>query len=213
MNASEAERKKAEEMERKKAEVRARLEAAAGTKKKKGFMTPERKKKLRALLRKKAAEELKKEQERKAEERRRQIAERTGQPKKLDGLNEAELQAVCREYHKRIEELHSSKFDLEYAVAKKEFEIQELSHKVNDSRGRFVKPPLKKVPKYEQKIEKMLLAARKEVGFTVALKSVKKDQFKLDDKESEKKETPEWSLKAKAVSHESKAESEAEAEE
>jgi len=107
--------------------------------------------------------------------------------------------------------LHSSKFDLEYTVAKKEFEIQELSHKVNDCRGRFVKPPLKKVPKYEQKIEKMLLAARKEVGFTVALKSVKKEQFKLDDKEDKKE--PEWSLKAKASTHESKAESEAEAEE
>lgn len=27
----------------------------------------------------------------------------------------------------------------------------------------------------------MLLAARKEIGFTVALKAVKKEQFKLDD--------------------------------
>ena len=54
------------------------------------------------LLRKKAAEELKKEQERKAEERKRMIIQRTGKPKPLEDKNEAALQALCREYHKRI---------------------------------------------------------------------------------------------------------------
>merc|ERR1712180_459610 len=98
-----ADSEKQKEMDAKKAEVRARLEAqAAGKKAKKGFMTPERKKKLRMLLRKKAAEELKKEQERKAQERRRIIDERCGAAKNLDGANEAELQTILREFHKRI---------------------------------------------------------------------------------------------------------------
>lgn len=114
-------------------------------------MTPERKKKLRVLLRKKAAEELKREQERKAEERKRAITERTGTPKVLEGVNEAGLQAICKEYHKKITDLHGDKFDLEYEVCKREFEIQELSGRVNDMRGRFIKPTLKKVPKYGQK--------------------------------------------------------------
>lgn len=88
--------------------------------KKKGFMTPERKKKLRVskpiqmdyisanqlvslannsrsilgtfqlLLRKKAAEELKRQQEAKAAERRKVIAERTGEKKNTDNMNEGE---------------------------------------------------------------------------------------------------------------------------
>lgn len=58
-----------------------------------------------------------------------------------------------------------------------------------------IRPPLKKIPKYEAKIERMLLNARKEIGFTVTLKSVKKDQM-TETKEA-KKETPEWSWKQK----------------
>ncbi|WP_139119044.1 troponin, partial [Pseudoalteromonas sp. BMB] len=68
-------------------------------------MTPARKKKLRTLLRKKAAEELKKEQERKAEERKKTISARCGPAKNLDGINEAALLSICKEYHTRISQL------------------------------------------------------------------------------------------------------------
>lgn len=74
-------------------------------------------------------------------------------------------------------------------------QIHDLSSQVNDTRGKFVKPPLKRVPKYEQKIERMLLNARKEVGFTVTLKSVKKDQFKVDEPKDSKDLAPDWSWK------------------
>lgn len=180
-----------EEREKKKAEVRARLEAAASSNKKKGFMTPERKKKLRALLRKKAAEELKRQQEAKANERRRVIAERTGDKANVDELDESELADLCRKYHQRIVELENEKYDLEYSVKRIDFDIHELSMKVNDMRGRYIKPTLKKVPKFGVKIERMLINARKEVGFTINLKSVKKDT-KIDDS---KKDDPEWSWK------------------
>lgn len=62
-------------------------------------------------------------------------------------------------------------------------------------RGKFVKPPLKRVPKYEQKIERMLLNARKEIGFTVTLKSVKRDQFRVDEPKDNNSQAPEWSWK------------------
>jgi len=132
-------------MDAKKAEVRARLEAAAQQKKgKKGFMTPERKKKLRLLLRKKAAEELKKEQERKAAERRRIIEERCGKPKNVDDANEEQLEEVCKMYNDRIYECESQKWDLEFEVRRRDMEINELNIQVNDLRGKFVKPTLKK---------------------------------------------------------------------
>merc|ERR1711915_470578 len=115
-------------------------------------MTPERKKKLRLLLRKKAAEELKKEQERKAAERRRIIDERCGNPKNLDGANEDALRAVVKEYHEHIANVESGKYDLEMEIMRKDYE---LNIQVNDLRGKFIKPTLKKVSKYENKFAKL----------------------------------------------------------
>jgi len=192
-------RKKQAAMDAKKAEVRARLaEEAAAKKGKKGFMTPERKKKLRLLLRKKAAEELKKEQERKSAERRRVIEERCGKPKNLDDANEAALVSLCEEYHKRIGGLEEQKYDLEYTVKRKDFEINELNILVNDLRGKFVKPALKKVSKYENKFAKLQKKAA-EFNFRNQLKQVKKKEFEMEEEEKEKKQDakPEWANKGK----------------
>ncbi|XP_028140808.2 troponin I isoform X14 [Diabrotica virgifera virgifera] len=189
----EEKKRKQAEIERKRAEVRARMEEASKAKKaKKGFMTPERKKKLRLLLRKKAAEELKKEQERKAAERRRIIEERCGKPKLVDDANEAELQTVCRGYHEKIAKLEGDKYDLEVIERIKAQEISELNSQVNDLRGKFVKPTLKKVSKYENKFAKLQKKAA-EFNFRNQLKVVKKKEFTLEEEDKEKK--PDWSKK------------------
>ncbi|XP_055709123.1 troponin I isoform X6 [Phlebotomus papatasi] len=187
----EAKKAKQAEIERKRAEVRKRMEEASKAKKaKKGFMTPERKKKLRLLLRKKAAEELKKEQERKAAERRRIIEERCGKPKDLDNASEDNVRTICNQYHERISGLEDKKYDLELLVKYKDFEISELNAQVNDLRGKFVKPTLKKVSKYENKFAKLQKKAA-EFNFRNQLKVVKKKEFTLEEEEKEKK--PDWS--------------------
>merc|ERR1712032_1537532 len=169
------------EIDRKKADVRARLEAqAAGKKAKKGFMTPERKKKLRLLLRKKAAEELKKEQERKAAERRKVIDERCGQPKDLDNSSEDDLISICQSYHDRVKSLENEKYDMEKEVEYKDYKINELNIAVNDLRGKFIKPTLKKVSKYENKFAKLQKKAA-EFNFRNQLKTVKKKEFAMDE--------------------------------
>ncbi|XP_060844515.1 troponin I 2 isoform X1 [Rhopalosiphum padi] len=189
----EAKKAKQAEIDRKRAEVRKRMEEASKAKKaKKGFMTPDRKKKLRLLLRKKAAEELKKEQERKAAERRRIIEERCGQPKNIDDAGEDTIKRVIKEYYDRITKLEDQKFDLEYVVKKKDFEISELNSQVNDLRGKFVKPTLKKVSKYENKFAKLQKKAA-EFNFRNQLKVVKKKEFTLEEEDKEKK--PDWSKK------------------
>ncbi|XP_044730778.1 troponin I isoform X7 [Chrysoperla carnea] len=186
-------KRKQQEIERKRAEVRARMEEASKAKKaKKGFMTPERKKKLRLLLRKKAAEELKKEQERKAAERRRIIEERCGSPKDIDNASEESLKKICRDYQDRINKLEDEKFDIEYIVKRKDFEIADLNSQVNDLRGKFVKPTLKKVSKYENKFAKLQKKAA-EFNFRNQLKVVKKKEFTLEEEDKEKK--PDWSKK------------------
>jgi len=147
-----------DDAEARKAEVKARMakeaeEAAA--KKKKGFMTPARKSKLRMLLRKKAAEELKKEEERKREERRRIVNERCGEEKSLDGADEVGLRAIVQEYHDHMTATESSKYDLEMKLVMNDFIINDLTQKVTDLRGKFVKPTLKKVSKFEDKFAQL----------------------------------------------------------
>ncbi|KAL4154191.1 hypothetical protein QTP88_002024 [Uroleucon formosanum] len=189
----EAKKAKQAEIDRKRAEVRKRMEEASKAKKaKKGFMTPDRKKKLRLLLRKKAAEELKKEQERKAAERRRIIEERCGQPKNIDDAGEEELAEICEELWKRVYTVEGIKFDLERDIRMKVFEISELNSQVNDLRGKFVKPTLKKVSKYENKFAKLQKKAA-EFNFRNQLKVVKKKEFTLEEEDKEKK--PDWSKK------------------
>eukprot|EP00095_Tigriopus_kingsejongensis_P012490 maker-scaffold789_size96855-snap-gene-0.27 protein:Tk12490 transcript:maker-scaffold789_size96855-snap-gene-0.27-mRNA-1 annotation:"troponin i" len=180
------------EKEARKAKIRQQLEEqAASGRKKKGFMTPERKKKLRLLLRKKAAEELKKEQERKSAERRKVIDERCGKPRHDGGTSEVELKSLCKAYQQKILEIEGFKYDLEKAVAMKDFQINELNIAVNDMRGKFIKPTLKKVSKYENKFAKLQKKAA-EFNFRNQLKTVKKKEFTMDEDESGKK--PDWAL-------------------
>ncbi|XP_063530650.1 troponin I isoform X1 [Cydia strobilella] len=171
-------------------------EASKAKKAKKGFMTPERKKKLRLLLRKKAAEELKKEQERKAAERRRIIEERCGKPKNIEDANEAELQTICQMYWHRIYNLEGDKYELERAIEIRKMEISDLNSQVNDLRGKFVKPTLKKVSKYENKFAKLQKKAA-EFNFRNQLKVVKKKEFTLEEEDKEGgvggKKKPDWS--------------------
>ncbi|XP_050072529.1 troponin I isoform X1 [Anopheles maculipalpis] len=200
----EAKKAKQAEIERKRAEVRKRMEEASKAKKaKKGFMTPERKKKLRLLLRKKAAEELKKEQERKAAERRRIIEERCGKPKNIEDANEDQLKDIVKEYYNRMYTCEGQKWDLEYEVRKRDWEISDLNAQVNDLRGKFVKPTLKKVSKYENKFAKLQKKAA-EFNFRNQLKVVKKKEFTLEEEDKEKK--PDWSKKGDSKVKEEAAE-------
>jgi len=190
---------KMSEMDKRKAEVRARLEAqAAGKKAKKGFMTPERKKKLRLLLRKKATEELKKEQEMKAAERRKVIDQRCGKAKSLDGASEDALVSLCEGYYQKVNDLEGEKYDMEKEVELKDYRINELNIAVNDLRGKFIKPTLKKVSKYENKFAKLQKKAS-EFSIRTQLKTVKKKEFAMDEEEGAagEKKKPGWALGAK----------------
>merc|ERR1712168_1664647 len=169
-------------------------------------MTPERKKKLRLLLRKKAAEELKKEQERKAAERRRIIDERCGYPKDVEEAEEEELHYILSIYHERLLQCESTKWDLEFEVRKKDFGINELNIQVNDLRGKFIKPSLKKVSKYENEFAKLQKKAA-EFNFRNNLKQIKKKEFTMEDEEQQKKGLDKFGEKQKKVSEPSEPES------
>merc|ERR1711937_747521 len=129
--------------------------------KQKAFMTPERKKKLRTLLRKKAAQEIKLEQERKAEDRLRVIGERCGSKKDLDAASLDDLKKICQEYFDRWYSLEGEMFFLQREVILRDLQISELTISVSDMKGKFIKPTLKKVSKYENKFAKLQEKAAK----------------------------------------------------
>jgi hypothetical protein len=62
-----------------------------------------------------------------------------------------------------------------------------LTIKVNDIKGKFVKPALKKVKKIQSKFAKIEPKTEDKPGFGVALKSTGKDKFALDDVEKDEK--------------------------
>ena len=129
--------------------------------KKKGFMTPERKKKLRTLLRKKAKEELQKEQERKAEQRIKIIAERCGSKGDLESMSEDDLKKLVKGYFDKWFSLEGEMFFLQREVILRDLQVNELHMSVSDMKGKFIKPTLKKVSKFENKFAKLQEKAAK----------------------------------------------------
>ena len=197
---SDAQRK-AEERERKKAEVRKRLEESGKAgKKKKGFLTPERKKKLRKLLMSKAAEDLKRQQMQKEQERQKVLAQRTIPLPAVDAVDDkGKLESIYNDLFTRLCQLEEEKFDINYQVSSKEAEINELTIAVNDLRGKFVKPTLKKVAKYDNKFKKLAESGKKEekANFRDNLKTVKKENIFTQIANKKKDDKPEWSKKGK----------------
>jgi len=203
-------KRKAAEREQKKAEVRKRLEEAgkAGKKAKKGFLTPERKKKLRKLLMMKAAEDLKQQQKKRETERQNVLSQRIPPLPDVDKIEDkGQLEKIYNDLFARMVKLEEEKYEINYVVSQKDSEINEMSIAVNDLRGKFVKPSLKKVSKYDNKFKKLTEAAASPEGggkkdFRAQLKVVKKENV-IDEIVAKKKgdsaTKPEWSKKGGAA--------------
>jgi len=94
-----------------------------------------------------------------------------------------DLVAICKEYHAKVFKLEGDKWDLERGIKIRLLEINELNIAVNDLRGKFIKPTLKKVSKYENKFAKLQKKAA-EFNFRNQLKTVKKKEFTMDEEEA-----------------------------
>merc|ERR1719225_2440481 len=110
----------------------------------------------------------------------------------LTNYAEEQLKAVCKEYYQRIQKIESEKWDLEQSTAANDMKVEEINIVVNNLRGKFVKPSLKKVSKNENKFAKLQKKAQ-EFNFRQTLKVVKKPEFSIKDEEDQGKTKPEWS--------------------
>jgi len=90
--------------------------------------------------------------------------------------------------------LEEEKFDVNQAVQCKDAEINELTIAVNDLRGKYVKPSLKKVSKYDNRFKKMQENKEEKQDFRSNLKVIKKD-IDIEDL-MKKKEVVDWSKDA-----------------
>merc|ERR1711935_1063800 len=155
-------------------------------------MTPERKKKLRSLLTNHARIQIELETKEKIELRRKVISERCGQAKDLNGLSDDQLRAVCKEYHERVKNLENGKYDLEKEQQTQLNLLDSTNIEVNNLRGKFVKPALKKVSNTQQDKFAKLQKTAKDFNFRQKLKVVKKKEFSICEEEPVKTK-PEWS--------------------
>jgi len=107
----------------------------------------------------------------------------------LDSQNEASLVSLCKELHRKITEAEEARYDLEMKIRKHDYEINELTVKVNDIKGKFIKPALKKVSKTKNKFAKIekLVEQPAQVNFKENLKSTGKNKFALEEEKDEDK--------------------------
>jgi len=162
-------------------------------KKKKGIsLTPEKKKLLKQLIMQKAAEELKKQQEKEVEEKKKAVESRV--PKlQIDGLAKDALEKRVKDLYVTVCRLEEEKYDWECRLGRQTEEINELNIKVNDIKGKFSKPVLKKVSKTQTKMAKFDKEAMKKTKLMMTtLKSTGKDKFAIEEKEEDKK--PDWGV-------------------
>uniref|UniRef100_A0A0X3NY02 Troponin I n=1 Tax=Schistocephalus solidus TaxID=70667 RepID=A0A0X3NY02_SCHSO len=209
--AAERQKKQEEKMKRE-AEEAAKKPRKPGQKRKGlGGLSPEKKKLLKQLIMQKAADEMRNEMKRRQEEKENYLRSKV-QPLSLDGLDDAAVIKKIKELYERMKALEGEKYDWEVKIRRQDFEINELTIKVNDVKGKFVKPVLKKVSKTENMARFEKKESQSLASFRSQLKSTGQNKFALEEKD-EGAHKPEWRDQLKPTSEEAAAKAEGEAKE
>jgi len=158
-------------------------------------LSHQRKNQIKQLLLAKAREDLKLEQQQKAEEKKAALASRLEPLDDLNSLSQSDLMELCRTLHAKLEKVDEARYDTGKKVEKNDTEIEELNQKIFDLRGKFKRPPLRRVKMSADQMLKALLGSKHKVSMDLRsnLKSVKKEAPK-------KVETEDWreNVEAKA---------------
>ncbi|XP_030621477.1 troponin I4a [Chanos chanos] len=173
--------------------VKRRSYEPAAARKKKSKYSATRRLLLKSKLLKKAESLLIKEIEQKKKEREDTLRERVP-PLKVSGLSVQELQALCKDLHQKIDIVDEARYDLTVKVARNDMEIQSLTQKIYELKGKMKRPNLKRVKKSADATLGALTDAKlMRADFKANLKTVKKE----DDK---KEEVTDWRKNVEAMS-------------
>ncbi|KAL2093602.1 hypothetical protein ACEWY4_010914 [Coilia grayii] len=149
---------------------------------------------LKIQVLKKASTLLANEKEEKKRERESALSERVP-PLQLSGLSVQDLQNLCKELHQKIDVIDEERYDIESKVSKNDKEIQDLSQKIFELKGKMKRPALKRVKISADAMLGALLGAKvkESVDFKANLKTVKKEEEK-------KEEVTDWRKNVEAMS-------------
>ncbi|XP_010755616.1 troponin I, slow skeletal muscle-like [Larimichthys crocea] len=149
---------------------------------------------LKTKLLKKAMTMLDNEKQIRKDERERTLAERVP-ALEMSGLSLQDLQNFCKELHKKIDVVDEERYDINAKVTKNEGEIQDLSQKIYELKGKMKRPNLKRVRVSADAMLGALLGAKvkESVDFKANLKTVKKEEEK-------KEEVTDWRKNVDAMS-------------
>ncbi|KAF4081239.1 hypothetical protein AMELA_G00159140 [Ameiurus melas] len=145
-------------------------------------MSSSRKHNLKSLMLSIAKGLLEVEAKEKEEERKRYMIE-TCPPLSLPSGVQA-IQELCKELHHKIDVIDEERYDLANKVDKSSKEIEDMKIKVQDLKGKFKKPALRKVRMSADQMLQALLGSKHKVSLDLRanLKQVKKE-VKEEDKE------------------------------
>ncbi|XP_049579533.1 troponin I, slow skeletal muscle-like [Syngnathus scovelli] len=137
---------------------------------------------------------LEKEKERKCQERETTLSERLP-PLQLSGLSMQDLQALCKELHHKIDVVDDERYDINSKVTKNNVELDNLSAKIIELKGKMKRPALKRVKISADAMLGALLGAKvkESVDFKANLKTHKKEEEK-------KEEVTDWRKNVEAMS-------------
>ncbi|KAM7134236.1 troponin I, cardiac muscle [Macrochelys suwanniensis] len=181
---------------RRKSSANYRAYATEPQAKKKSKITASRKLQLKTLMLQIAKQELEQEEEERGREKQRYLVEHCA-PLAPASLPLAELQELCRELHARVDRVDEERYDMQVRVSKNINEIEDLTQKIFDLRGKFKRPALRRVRLSADAMMQALLGAKHKVSMDLRanLKQVKKD-----DAEKENREVGDWRKNIDAMS-------------
>ncbi|CAJ1056319.1 troponin I4b%2C tandem duplicate 2 [Xyrichtys novacula] len=135
-----------------------------------------------------------KEKEEKKRERATALNERLP-PLQLSGLSLQDLQSLCKELHHKIDIVDEERYDIDAKVSKNDKEIENLSQKIIELKGKMKRPALKRVKISADAMLGALLGTKvkESVDFKANLKTVKKEEEK-------KEEVTDWRKNVEAMS-------------
>nr|XP_015194437.1 PREDICTED: troponin I, slow skeletal muscle-like [Lepisosteus oculatus] len=150
---------------------------------------------LKTKMLEKAITMIDKEKKDRETERERILAERVP-PLTLSGLSVQELQDLCKQLHQKIDGIDEERYDIEVKVAKNDKEIEGLSQKILDLKGKFKRPNLRRVRISADAMLGALLGSKHKgsMDLRANLKSVKKEE------ETKDKEVTDWRKNVEAMS-------------
>ncbi|XP_075906876.1 troponin I, slow skeletal muscle-like [Nelusetta ayraudi] len=134
------------------------------------------------------------ERQSRKDERERILGERVPELQ-LSGLSLQDLQNLCKELHQKIDVADEERYDVNAKVVKNNMEIQDLSGKIFELKGKMKRPALRRVRVSADAMLGALLGAKvkESVDFKANLKTVKKEEEK-------KEEVTDWRKNVDAMS-------------